>query len=298
MDVEVYKDIVKKCTKNPPEEKTVWAGGSGKLCIVFVEFRDMDIIKYNLWNLANVYGGTDASLFIVHSGENRDTIMDVVKDWKNVKCKEMFTNNITWQLNNKLFASVEFWDLFSEYEYILTNQWDSYVFKPVPEKFFKYEYVGTSCGHYYVKQESDISHSLKPGCNCVSCARGVYIPYNRHISHVCDHGCDCLPCLYGVNPWTAKQFDNHDDKYIMLCGGITLRKVSAMRRFCETHTWWDEPEDVFFCISDLSRPTSEEASEFGVNHKNRYDHQNPSCCHKIWTRGEEYVVSLFKECNT
>lgn len=270
MDVESYKNIVKKFTKEPPVEKTVWAK-KGKLCIMFAEFRDLDIIKYNLWNLANVYGGTDASLFIVHSGENAQTIMDVVKDWKNVKCKEMFKHNIDVNEYSKLFVSHKFWNLFSDYEYVLTNQWDSYVFKPVPEKFFTYEYVGSPDGHYY-------------------------IPINGSIMNICaDTLCDCSRCMLGDHFFKASNFEKYPIKFYHLNGGYSLRKVSSMKYFCETRTYQGQPEDLFFTISKLSRPSREEACEFGINHLNHFTHPSPSGCHQVWARGEEYVMSLFSK---
>ena len=75
MNVDQYRDMVYEITKPPNIEHTVWAEHS-KLCMLFVEFRYMDILKYNLWNIANVYGGGDTCLVIVHSGDNKDIIME------------------------------------------------------------------------------------------------------------------------------------------------------------------------------------------------------------------------------
>ena len=54
-----------------------------------------------------------------------------------------------------------------------------------------------------------------------------------------------------------------------------------------------EPDDVYFAISDLSRPSVEEASEFGVQDF-RYDGV-PVGCHQLWPKHpEEYIRQLFK----
>ena len=74
MKLETYKELVFSKTKEPSVTKTKWVKSS-KLCMMFIEFRNMDILKYNLWNIANVYGGSDTTLVIVHSGDNKEIIM-------------------------------------------------------------------------------------------------------------------------------------------------------------------------------------------------------------------------------
>lgn len=80
-------------TKEPPKEKTIWAKQSN-LCMLFIEFRFMDILKYNLWNIANVYGGGDVCMTIAHSGDNKDIIYETTKDWKNVRYIQLYEKNI------------------------------------------------------------------------------------------------------------------------------------------------------------------------------------------------------------
>jgi hypothetical protein len=60
---------------------------------------------------------------------------------------------------------------------------------------------------------------------------------------------------------------------------------------CEKKTWTGEPDDVYFSISDLTKPTLEEACEFAVNH---IKHPDPIGCHQVWIHDEEFVRSLFK----
>jgi len=134
MNKESYFDLVIESTPEPLQTLTEWATRS-KLGMLFIEFRPMDTIKYNLWNIANVYGGGDTALTIVHSGENKELIMETTKDWKNVKYIQAFENNRDVNVYSKLLTSYEFWNTFSEFEYILINQWDSYIFKKIPEEF-------------------------------------------------------------------------------------------------------------------------------------------------------------------
>ena len=132
MNVDQYRDMVYEITKPPNIEHTVWAEHS-KLCMLFVEFRYMDILKYNLWNIANVYGGGDTCLVIVHSGDNKDIIMETTKDWKNVRYIQAMDKNESVKAYDTLITSYEFWDRFSEFDHVLTNTWDSYIFKRIPE---------------------------------------------------------------------------------------------------------------------------------------------------------------------
>jgi len=116
MNQETYFDLVIQSTPEPSPDSMRWATHS-TLGLLFIEFRPMDIIKYNLWNIANVYGGGDTALTIVHSGENKDMIMETTKDWKNVRYVQAFENNKDVNTYSKLLASYAFWDTFSEFEY-------------------------------------------------------------------------------------------------------------------------------------------------------------------------------------
>ena len=158
-----YIDLVKEKTKNPENHKKIWKSDS-YLCILFIEFRNLEIIPYNLKNLCNIYGGTDASLVIVHSSENKQKIMDITKDWVNVNYIQEFDGNITIKEYDKLITSSTFWEKFSKFEHVLTNTWDSYLFKKIPEKFFKFDYVGSPCNHIYCMRNNYITNVCGYGC--------------------------------------------------------------------------------------------------------------------------------------
>jgi len=114
MDKEVYFDIVREYTKEPPQEKTKWASES-TLCMMFMEFRHIDTIKQNLWNIANVYGGGDTALVIVHSGDNRDIIMDTTKGWENVRYEQMYEHNVTKEVADYICIDHTFWEKFLDF---------------------------------------------------------------------------------------------------------------------------------------------------------------------------------------
>lgn len=266
MELNDYIKLVETYTKEPPKEKTKWSRNS-KLCMLFSEFRNMDIIKYNLWNIANIYGGTDTSLVIIHSGDNKHIVEETTKDWENVKYINMFEHNISKDECDVLVIKSSFWkENFSEYEYVLTNTWDSYLFKKIPEKFFKYDMVGGLVAHYYIESGSTL--------------------YN-----ICSNDCKCPRCNRGEHPFKHKYMKEYPNKKYLYNGGFFLRNVKSTIETCETTTWRGEPDDVYFSLSNMSKPPMEDALEFGVNH---IKHPDPVGCHQVWTHGEEYVKSLFK----
>jgi len=265
MELSNYKDLISSFTNTPPSEKRVWSE-DGKLCMLFIEFRDMDIIKHNLNNICNIYGGTDTSITIVYSGENEHTIHETTRDWKNVKYVKLYENNIDINEYNRLLTSYEFWDIFSKHEYVLLNQWDSYLFKQIPDKFFEYDIVGGPIAHFYVF-------------------------HNGSLMNICSEECKCPRCNYSDHPFKANNFKDHPNKMFLYNGGFCLHKVSTTLDLCKAKQWQGEPEDVYFSLSNLSKPSLEEAAEFSANH---VKHADPVGCHQVWIHDEDYVVSLFK----
>ncbi len=268
MNQETYFDLVIQSTPEPSPDSMRWATHS-TLGLLFIEFRPMDIIKYNLWNIANVYGGGDTALTIVHSGENKDMIMETTKDWKNVRYVQAFENNKDVNTYSKLLASYAFWDTFSEFEYILINQWDSYIFKKIPEQFFEYDFVGAPTSHFYV-------------------------PLNGGIMNICSLKCKCDRCIAGDHPYKENTFITHPNKIFMFNGGFSLRKVSTMKSMCKDKPWRGEPEDVYFMLSNISRPTRDLGRSFSV--QDFKCEGVPVGCHQIWLcQGEDYIRNLFKK---
>jgi len=262
MDLKEYKELVKKNTSEPDDNKQIWTKDAS-LCMLFIEFREMDIIPDNLRNICNIYGGTNTSLVIVHSSENKEQIYETTKNWKNVVYIQESEKNITLEYYQKLITSETFWKKFQNYKYVLTNTWDSYIFKKIPEKFFEYDYVGGPCGHNYVIRQGQILNLCHDKCKCGSCIRKIstfdYHPY-EHI-------------------------------YYMFNGGFCLRNVNRTIELCKKKRHMGEPEDVYFSLSYLDKPSKREASEFGIQD---FEYDDPVGCHKIWeSHTKEYIIKLF-----
>jgi hypothetical protein len=269
MDLESYFDLMMQSTSEPSTDSTKWSTQS-KLGMLFIEFRPMDIIKYNLWNIANVYGGGDTALTIVHSGDNREMIVETTKDWENVRYIQAFETNKDVNAYSKLLASYDFWDNFSNFEHILINQWDSYIFKKIPEKFLGYDFVGAPTSHFYV-------------------------PLDGRIMNICSSRCQCDRCKVGDHPYKEDNFIKHPGKILMFNGGFSLRNVSTMKLICKNKQWIGEPEDVYFCLTKLKKPTRNEARFFSVQDY-KADDTLPVGCHQIWlSQDEAYIRDLFKK---
>jgi len=261
MKKEEYINLVKQ--KTPvPQENTF--SKSGRLCLLYIEFRHMDIIPYNLYNICNVYGGKNVGLTIVHSTENSELIHETTKDWKNVNYIEALNNSGTVEVYNELLTSPRFWLQFNDFEYVLLNQWDSYIFREVPEKFFNFDYIGGVCNH-------------------VLCRR------DNQIFNICGDPCGCGNC---VRKQSTFNFHPYDVIYNIGNGGFSLRKVKKMIELCVKKKHMGEPEDVYFSVSYLTQPSRLESSEFSVQDW-RYDGV-PVGCHQIWERhSDEYISKLF-----
>jgi hypothetical protein len=187
-----------------------------------------------------------------------------VKGWEGVKFIKISNDESSLDEFNKTFTSPSFWSLFRKHNFVLINQWDSYLFRKIPEKFFSYEYVGAPTGHFYVRRSNMLMNLCADKCGCGNCR------------------------------WKQSSFDYHphDIVYYMFNGGFSLRKVSAMIDLCNKKRFNGEPEDVYFCISYLEKPPRYEAKEFSVQDW-KYT-GIPVGCHKIWeNQDKEYILKLF-----
>jgi hypothetical protein len=136
-EVHLYK------TKEPSIEKKVWKEPNGnQLGIVFIEFREMEWLKYILYQVANIYGGKEeVSLYIVHGTNNKEYFKNLLKDWVNVQYIELPYENVGREKYAELCCDANLYKNFKN-DFILKMEWDSYIRKEIPEVFFNYSYVG------------------------------------------------------------------------------------------------------------------------------------------------------------
>jgi len=128
-----------KQLKEPTENQKVWCQHPEKLTVLFIEGDRKPFTKFNLWNIAHVYGGTDVGLHIMCSPRNLKDMKDWTKDWTNVT----ITWNALHSINeyNTFSCSQELYSRIIS-THLLLMQWDTYIFKPIDEHFFEYDYIG------------------------------------------------------------------------------------------------------------------------------------------------------------
>ena len=74
----IYESYLSK-VKSPSQHQTIWKIPDGnKLGICFVEFREKEFLNYILNQVANLYGGTDVSLYIIHGTVCMTIIVNVL----------------------------------------------------------------------------------------------------------------------------------------------------------------------------------------------------------------------------
>jgi hypothetical protein len=136
----IYEILLNKIP--PPTSSTiVWSETPKKLGVCLIELRSHEYMKQVLYNMCNIYGGTDVVLYIIHGLENEQYIKNITCDWKNVNYVKLHYKNISINEYNEMLVSPTFYDYFKT-EYVLFFQTDTIIRKQIPDEFFNYAYVG------------------------------------------------------------------------------------------------------------------------------------------------------------
>ena len=135
-------DSCLKRIKSPNEKNKIWKiPDNNKLALVIIEFRSDEWFKYVLNNIANIYGGEDVSLYIIHGNQNETFIKDILKNWINVQYIKYDYDNINIDTYSKICNDSDLYRKFNT-EFILIFQIDTITLKKFDESFYKYSYVG------------------------------------------------------------------------------------------------------------------------------------------------------------
>lgn len=141
----------------PPADKTVWQDPSpSNLSIVLIEGRaDHCWLSASLKNIAHLYGGSDASLFLFGSRDSVAAMRELTKEWTNVHY-EVLAETMTIDTYNEVLTSASLWERFTSARVLIT-QTDVILRKRVPEALLAYNYIGapwkslqTYCGTQWV----------------------------------------------------------------------------------------------------------------------------------------------------
>jgi len=149
-----YKQRFFKRLRNispPPNDNYIqWAKTPNKLTCCIVEPRMMEELRGVLYNIAKIYGQQpqdeeqnrmDIGLTIFHGTNNEAFVKGIVKKWKNVVLYNLNEENLTREQYSQLLTKRWFYEQFVS-SHILIFQTDSYLFRSIPEEYYKYDYVG------------------------------------------------------------------------------------------------------------------------------------------------------------
>jgi hypothetical protein len=56
-----------------------------QLSLAIIDARNQSGLRYALYNMAHVYGNTDASLYAFHGLDNEQLVRDIVSGWTGVR---------------------------------------------------------------------------------------------------------------------------------------------------------------------------------------------------------------------
>lgn len=155
---EIYKQRFFERLRNisPPTNDTEiqWAETPNKLTCCIVEPRMMEELRGVLYNIAKIYGQqtqteeqgqeqnqTDVGLTIFHGTNNEAFVKGIIKKWKNVVLYNLNEENLTREQYSQLLTKRWFYEQFVS-SHVLIFQTDSYLFRQIPEEYYKYDYVG------------------------------------------------------------------------------------------------------------------------------------------------------------
>jgi hypothetical protein len=150
---------VMRSIQPPQQEKTVFREPyiGQRLALAIIELRKEDNLKSALYNMAHVYGNSDASLYVFHGLENEQFVLDIVGTWKNVQFVRLNVANLKYPDEvNDLLLSAGFYKTFMA-EFVLTFQTDSIIKRRIDDKFFNYEYIGGTW-HPKIYEKQDIMY--------------------------------------------------------------------------------------------------------------------------------------------
>ena len=146
-DLKIYNDKIFTKTlnhiKEPEEKLKIWATpyNGQKLSVVIIEPRKHENLKGVIYQMANIYGNSDVSLYIFHGTNNYNYLNNIFNSWTNILFINLNIDNLLYDDYNKLLTNYKFWEIFKS-EFVLIFQLDSIILKKIPDIFFNYHYIG------------------------------------------------------------------------------------------------------------------------------------------------------------
>jgi hypothetical protein len=266
MDASEYTELVKATITQPPPSKRIWKTGECKLSLTYMECRDLDIIKWNLWNLAWIYGGGDVSLYIHCSTVNVDRIKEYTEDWYGVTYVIISEDSGSHSNICTIYTRPDIWRTYKS-QFTLVNSWDSLLLKRIPDSMFEYTYIGAPWIHGYVSSDIPGATSDNPECDIGT----------AHSSHRWRY------CKDARDKPHAKRVGN---------GGFVFHSVAHALGVCENISNRGRvPSDILFGVLHASQTAPVSVAEQFSVEATEPPAELPVGCHAIYRyQTREYVL--------
>jgi hypothetical protein len=258
----------------PPAHKTAWGPCDGRggeagvepdrsVSLVLVEPRQHPWMQAVLHNVAHVYGGSGAQLFIFHGTQNLQFVEGIIAGWTGVQLRCVGTDNFSIRDYDDLLTSPSFYDAFDT-SHVLVFQTDVLLRRRVPAKFLRFDYVGAPWPKLPPPHDPEHAHN---GLKCVGNG-GFSLRRVLAMRELCQR------CS-----WRQKADESLAGQARDEDGSFANKRVKA-----DTPNSYFVDEDVFLTARTPADrlPPNHEAAEFCV--ENLW-HSNPCGLHKAWTSG-------------
>ena len=257
----------------PSAAQTVWGPCDGavdpdrNLSLVIVEPREHPWMRAVLHNVARVYGGSGAQLYIFHGTQNKEFVDAIIGGWTGVQLRSVGKDNFSIFDYDDLLTSPSFYDSFPT-SHCLVFQTDVLLRRRVPSKFFEFDYVGAPWPKPppadIVDGRATYRHS---GLKCVG--NGGFslrsVPAMRDL---------CANCSWK---------EMADKRFAEQPKDATGVPLNAKVKADSPNTYFVDEDCFITARTPLDRlPHNHEAQEFSV--ENLW-HSNPCGLHKAWTSG-------------
>lgn len=138
----IYYNLISKIPYPYHENDVPIFNTHGQLIIALFEFRPIPEIKYVINAILQVYNSLEIGLAIVHGNQNKKYIEENFSKWKNIlliNSNNLLNNELN--ISNNIFLSNKLWELFTPWQFTLIYNYDSLLFKKLPDLYFKYNYI-------------------------------------------------------------------------------------------------------------------------------------------------------------
>jgi hypothetical protein len=131
----------------PPREKQVWSQNkNNRLSVAIIEPRCHELLAGVLYNMADIYGGQDVSLYIFHGEKNESYVNKIIDQWTGVNLINLHVDNLALYEYNDLLVTIKFWENFTS-THVLIFQVDTLILRPFDDCYFQYDYIGAPWIH-------------------------------------------------------------------------------------------------------------------------------------------------------